>query len=44
MLSGLFTITPGGVGQTQALDVATLSRYTSTAAVAEKEVVKKAGT
>jgi uncharacterized membrane protein YbhN (UPF0104 family) len=27
MLSGIFAITPGGVGQTQALDVATLSRY-----------------
>jgi len=27
MLSGLFAITPGGVGQTQALDVATLRRY-----------------
>jgi uncharacterized membrane protein YbhN (UPF0104 family) len=27
MLSGIFAITPGGVGQTQALDVATLSKY-----------------
>ena len=27
MLSGLFAITPGGVGQTQALDVATLAKY-----------------
>jgi len=27
MLSGLFAITPGGVGQTQALDVATLRAY-----------------
>jgi hypothetical protein len=27
MLSGLFAITPGGVGQTQALDVATLRSY-----------------
>jgi uncharacterized membrane protein YbhN (UPF0104 family) len=26
-LSGLFAITPGGVGQTQALDVATLAKY-----------------
>jgi uncharacterized membrane protein YbhN (UPF0104 family) len=26
-LSGLFSITPGGVGQTQALDVATLAKY-----------------
>ena len=29
MLSGLFTITPGGVGQTQALDVITLGAYAS---------------
>jgi hypothetical protein len=29
MLSQLFSITPGGVGQTQALDVATLRRYAS---------------
>jgi uncharacterized membrane protein YbhN (UPF0104 family) len=34
MLSGIFAITPGGVGQTQALDVATLSRYAPTSAVA----------
>jgi uncharacterized membrane protein YbhN (UPF0104 family) len=34
MLSGLFAITPGGVGQTQALDVATLRRYASTGDVA----------
>jgi uncharacterized membrane protein YbhN (UPF0104 family) len=27
MLSGIFAITPGGVGQTQALDVATLRAY-----------------
>jgi uncharacterized membrane protein YbhN (UPF0104 family) len=27
MLSGLFAITPGGVGQTQALDIATLRSY-----------------
>jgi uncharacterized membrane protein YbhN (UPF0104 family) len=27
MLSGIFAITPGGVGQTQALDIATLSKY-----------------
>lgn len=33
-LSGLFAITPGGVGQTQALDVATLRRYASSDAVA----------
>ena len=34
MLSGIFAITPGGVGQTQALDVATLSKYSSTKSVA----------
>jgi hypothetical protein len=34
MLSGLFAITPGGVGQTQALDVATLRRYASAGDVA----------
>jgi uncharacterized membrane protein YbhN (UPF0104 family) len=34
MLSGLFAITPGGVGQTQALDVATLRRYASSGDVA----------
>jgi uncharacterized membrane protein YbhN (UPF0104 family) len=34
MLSGLFAITPGGVGQTQALDVATLRRYASASNVA----------
>ncbi len=28
MLSGLFAITPGGVGQTQALDIATLRLQT----------------
>jgi uncharacterized membrane protein YbhN (UPF0104 family) len=34
MLSGLFAITPGGVGQTQALDVATLKGFASTGSVA----------
>jgi uncharacterized membrane protein YbhN (UPF0104 family) len=34
MLSGIFAITPGGVGQTQALDVATLSKYASSKSVA----------
>ena len=34
MLSGIFAITPGGVGQTQALDVATLSKYAPTKSVA----------
>src|SRR6478672_2213653 len=33
-LSNLFAITPGGVGQTQALDVATLRHYASTSNVA----------
>jgi uncharacterized membrane protein YbhN (UPF0104 family) len=34
MLSGIFAITPGGVGQTQALDVATLSKLAPTKTVA----------
>jgi uncharacterized membrane protein YbhN (UPF0104 family) len=34
MLSQLFAITPGGVGQTQALDVATLRQYASASTVA----------
>jgi uncharacterized membrane protein YbhN (UPF0104 family) len=34
MLSGIFAITPGGVGQTQALDVATLRGYAPTSNVA----------
>jgi len=34
MLSQLFAITPGGVGQTQALDIATLRRYATTHDVA----------
>jgi uncharacterized membrane protein YbhN (UPF0104 family) len=34
MLSQLFAITPGGVGQTQALDVATLSHYSASHDVA----------
>jgi len=34
MLSGLFAITPGGVGQTQALDVATLREFTTTGNIA----------
>jgi uncharacterized membrane protein YbhN (UPF0104 family) len=33
-LSNLFAITPGGVGQTQALDIATLRHYASTSNVA----------
>jgi uncharacterized membrane protein YbhN (UPF0104 family) len=34
MLSGIFAITPGGVGQTQALDVATLRSQAPTGNVA----------
>ena len=34
MLSGLFAITPGGVGQTQALDIATLRGHAATSSVA----------
>lgn len=34
MLSQLFAITPGGVGQTQALDIATLRQYASSHSVA----------
>jgi uncharacterized membrane protein YbhN (UPF0104 family) len=34
MLSQLFAITPGGVGQTQALDVATLRHYASSHSIA----------
>jgi uncharacterized membrane protein YbhN (UPF0104 family) len=34
MLSGIFAITPGGVGQTQALDVATLRAYAPTGSIA----------
>jgi uncharacterized membrane protein YbhN (UPF0104 family) len=33
MLSGLFALTPGGVGQTQALDIATLRDHASSAAI-----------
>ena len=40
MLSGLFAITPGGVGQTQALDVATLGRHAPTANVAAFSVTQ----
>jgi len=42
MLSGLFAITPGGVGQTQALDVATLRGYASTADIAAFSVTQDA--
>jgi uncharacterized membrane protein YbhN (UPF0104 family) len=42
MLSGLFALTPGGVGQTQALDVATLSKYASTSDVAAFSITQDA--
>jgi uncharacterized membrane protein YbhN (UPF0104 family) len=42
MLSQLFAITPGGVGQTQALDVATLSRYASTNDIAAFSITQDA--
>jgi len=34
MLSGIFAITPGGVGQTQALDIATLRGHASSSSIA----------
>jgi hypothetical protein len=40
MLSGLFAITPGGVGQTQALDVDTLGRHAPTENVAAFSVTQ----
>jgi uncharacterized membrane protein YbhN (UPF0104 family) len=40
MLSQLFAITPGGVGQTQALDVATLREYASSHDVAAFSIVQ----
>jgi uncharacterized membrane protein YbhN (UPF0104 family) len=42
MLSGLFAITPGGVGQTQALDVATLRAHASTEDIAAFSVTQDA--
>ena len=42
MLSGLFAITPGGVGQTQALDVATLGRYAPTGDIAAFSITQDA--
>ena len=42
MLSGLFAITPGGVGQTQALDVATLRGYASTEDIAAFSITQDA--
>ena len=41
-LSQLFSITPGGVGQTQALDVATLRRYASSHDIAAFSVTQDA--
>jgi hypothetical protein len=42
MLSQLFAITPGGVGQTQALDVATLRRYASSNDIAAFSITQDA--
>ena len=42
MLSGLFAITPGGVGQTQALDVATLRNYAPSSSVAAFSITQDA--
>jgi uncharacterized membrane protein YbhN (UPF0104 family) len=42
MLSGLFAITPGGVGQTQALDVATLSSHAATSDIAAFSITQDA--
>jgi uncharacterized membrane protein YbhN (UPF0104 family) len=42
MLSGLFAITPGGVGQTQALDVATLSAHAASGSIAAFSITQDA--
>lgn len=42
MLSGVFAITPGGVGQTQALDVATLRGYASSGDIAAFSITQDA--
>ncbi len=42
MLSGIFAITPGGVGQTQALDVATLRGQASTENIAAFSITQDA--
>jgi uncharacterized membrane protein YbhN (UPF0104 family) len=42
MLSQIFAITPGGVGQTQALDVATLRRYASSNDIAAFSITQDA--
>ena len=42
MLSGLFAVTPGGVGQTQALDVATLRGYAASGSIAAFSITQDA--
>jgi uncharacterized membrane protein YbhN (UPF0104 family) len=42
MLSGLFAITPGGVGQTQALDIATLRHYAPSGDIAAFSITQDA--
>src|SRR5262249_25927013 len=42
MLSGLFAITPGGVGQTQALDIATLRAYAPSSSIAAFSITQDA--
>ena len=42
MLSGIFAITPGGVGQTQALDVATLRGHAATEDIAAFSITQDA--
>jgi uncharacterized membrane protein YbhN (UPF0104 family) len=42
MLSGLFAVTPGGVGQTQALDIATLRNHASTEDIAAFSITQDA--
>jgi uncharacterized membrane protein YbhN (UPF0104 family) len=42
MLSGLFAITPGGVGQTQALDVATLRAHAPSSGIAAFSITQDA--
>jgi uncharacterized membrane protein YbhN (UPF0104 family) len=42
MLSGLFAITPGGVGQTQALDIATLRHYAPSSDIAAFSITQDA--
>jgi len=42
MLSGVFAVTPGGVGQTQALDVATLRNYAASSSIAAFSITQDA--